>query len=179
MESIEILRLNVSWPSVVEEALNVLGKEKEKLVEYIKTNARGGYDKEERETMFDGDCDEVFRFLRPFIPQFQEQGTSFEIIYWALDSNEDVFCKCELDWDYVVEQLEEDEETPLKHLVSQDEIVYPRDWYAEWAEGHEEETAEWRTAHDDEYDFSADGWKDFADTFPKAKEEFMDYLEGL
>ena len=79
--------------------------------------------------------------------------------------------------------MEEDEEPPedILDIVSFDEIIYPDDWFTDWARNQKaenEEVAEWIYEHDG-LDLEADRWREFADDFPEAKKEFFRMLEDL
>ena len=179
MEGIEIVSLKVCWDGEVGEALDELEKGKKKLIDFLKKNARGGYDKAQTETFFDAqNANTAFRFLCTYIPELQ---VNFEIVFSGMESGQDVYGKCS--WD--IDELDEDEDPPddLTDIVSEDELVYPENWFAEWADDHEDETSEWLTEHkeesDDNYDFGADRWRAFADEFSEAMKEFIETLEEM
>ena len=177
MEGIEFVTLKVLWGCDLDEALDELGDNKDKFFEYLKKHSV--YDKERQESVFSLNCEDDYLFIRPYISHFPD--IEFEIIFYAMESGQDLYGKCS----WFLSNLDEDEDLPLnlQDIASLDEIVYPENWYSEWAENHEEETSNWRLENkeeeDDDYDFGADRWCDFADAFPEAKKEFFDYLEGL
>ena len=125
-------------------------------------------------------CNPVFNALRPFIPRIFEfnKDLDFQMVFYAMDSGQDVFGLAT--WSYDPE--EEVPENLQDIIVESDEIVYAATWFMEWADEHEEETAEWLSENkgdDEEFEFEPTGWRDFMDAFPAAKEEFYDHIEGL
>ena len=175
MEGIEIFKLKISWGCDIYEELPELGEEKTAFLEYLKTHSE--YDKENQESSFNGNSEKAYRFLRPFIIRFKD--ASLEIIFYAMEGGRDMYCKCS----WYLESLEEGEEIPpdITDIVSQDEIVYPDDWYANWAEEHADEVEDYLCENNIEFEFKfeADGWWEFTDAFPEAKEEFFDMLDGM
>jgi hypothetical protein len=171
MEGIEVVTLKVSWEC------EELDEKKEKLIEYLKTHAV--YDEDGKVGVFSGNCHEAYRVLRPLIPQFDY--ISLDMVAYGIESGQDVFFRYE--WE--LGELDEDEDMPenIVDILSWTELVYASEWFAEWANEHEEETAEWRSKHkedgDDDYDFGADRWRNFTDEFPEALKEFHEYMEDL
>ena len=175
MEGIEIIKLKISWGCDIEEELVELGEEKAAFLEYLKAHSK--YDKKYCESSFDGNCEKDYVFLRPFIPHFED--VSFEIIFYAMESGRDMYCRCS--WD--LSGLEEGEEMPsdITDIVSTEEIVYPDDWYANWADEHADEVEDYLCENNIEFEFNfeADGWWEFTDAFPEAREEFFKMLDEL
>jgi hypothetical protein len=169
MEDFEVIKLMVWWGSNLDESLEKFGENKDKVLEYLKAHAV--YDKSDNVSTFNDDFDKAYTVLRPFLTLFP--GISLVIIYSGLEAGQDVFGRA--DWD-----LDDEDEAPesLKDAAGDaNDYEYATVWFAEWAESHKEETAEWLSENNDNFD--GNGWRDFADAFPEAEKEFFEMIETI
>ena len=188
MEGIQVERLKVFWgfsdeeerynlDELCKEIGNLKGEGKDKLRDFIKEHA--SFDPKEREFIFIGNCDEAYKLLRPFMQEFMPY-LSFDMVYSGMESGQDVWGRCKVDFD---EDYDGGIPEILWHLVETDEYENASEWYGNWASDHEEETKDWlrdnKIDGSEYYSFDADGYVKFIEAFPKAQEEFFEYIEGL